>query len=87
MEITTRGLWTLLHGMGFGALYLLACSGALVELWRRYSTRSEGAVTAKRREISEDLSGGHGGVGLGDSAYRGLCHLSLVPRGCAAGNG
>jgi len=33
MEITTRGLWTLIHGMGFGALYLLACSGALVELW------------------------------------------------------
>jgi len=29
-----RGLWTLIHGMGFGALYLLACSGALVELYR-----------------------------------------------------
>jgi hypothetical protein len=37
MEITVRGLWTMIHGMGFGALYLLACSGALVELWRRYS--------------------------------------------------
>jgi len=34
MEITARGLWTLIHGMGFGALYLLACSGALVELYR-----------------------------------------------------
>ena len=34
MEITTRGLWTLLHGMGFGALYLMACSGALIELYR-----------------------------------------------------
>ena len=34
MEITPRGLWTLVHGMGFGALYLLACSGALVELYR-----------------------------------------------------
>jgi len=33
MEITARGLWTLIHGMGFGALYLLACSGALVELY------------------------------------------------------
>ena len=33
MEITLRSLWTLIHGMGFGALYLLACSGALVELW------------------------------------------------------
>jgi hypothetical protein len=34
MEITVRGLWTLIHGMGFGALYLLACSGALLELYR-----------------------------------------------------
>ncbi|HXE32199.1 MAG TPA: hypothetical protein VN515_10415 [Terriglobales bacterium] len=34
MAITARGLWTLLHGMGFGALFLLACSGALVELGR-----------------------------------------------------
>lgn len=30
MEITARALWTLIHGMGFGGLYLLACSGALV---------------------------------------------------------
>jgi len=37
MEITVRGLWTLIHGMGFGALYLLACSGALVELYRMTS--------------------------------------------------
>jgi hypothetical protein len=37
MEITTRSLWTLIHGMGFGALYLMACSGALVELFRRYA--------------------------------------------------
>jgi hypothetical protein len=34
MEITTRALWTLIHGMGFGALYLLASSGALLELYR-----------------------------------------------------
>jgi hypothetical protein len=34
MEITVRGLCTLIHGMGFGALYLLACSGALIELYR-----------------------------------------------------
>jgi len=46
MEITIRGLFTLIHGMGFGALYLLACSGALVELYRRYSPKS--AETANR---------------------------------------
>jgi hypothetical protein len=40
MEITERSLLTLIHGMGFGALYLLACSGAIVELYRRYSPGS-----------------------------------------------
>jgi hypothetical protein len=34
MEITARALWTMIHGMGFGALYLLACSGGLFELYR-----------------------------------------------------
>jgi hypothetical protein len=47
MEITQRGLWTLIHGMGFGALYLLACSGALVELWRRYSPSAEAPVSSR----------------------------------------
>jgi hypothetical protein len=43
MEITSREFWTLLHGMGFGALYLLACSGAIVEVWRRYAPAAEPA--------------------------------------------
>jgi uncharacterized membrane protein len=34
MEITTRDLVTVLHGMGFGALFMLAFSGALAELYR-----------------------------------------------------
>ena len=46
MEITARSLWTLVHGMGFGALYLLACSGALVELYRRYAPEGESAGAA-----------------------------------------
>ena len=33
MEITSWAVWSLIHGMGFGGLYLLACSGAIVELW------------------------------------------------------
>jgi len=45
MEITTRSLWTLIHGMGFGALYLMACSGALVELYRRFCPRAQTPVT------------------------------------------
>jgi len=34
MEISTRDLWTVVHGMGFGALFMLAFSGALAELYR-----------------------------------------------------
>jgi hypothetical protein len=47
MEITIRSLITLIHGMGFGALYLLACSGAIVELYRRYSHTAEGPVSVR----------------------------------------
>lgn len=34
MEITYRGLWTLIHGMGFGAFFLLGSFAALLELGR-----------------------------------------------------
>jgi uncharacterized membrane protein len=37
----------MIHGMGFGALYLLAASGALVELYRRYSPSSPVPITPK----------------------------------------
>jgi hypothetical protein len=33
MEITVRDLWTVAHGMGFGALFMLAFSGAIGELY------------------------------------------------------
>lgn len=45
MEITTRGLWTMVHGMGFGALYLMACSGAVVELWHHYGQKDMSPIT------------------------------------------
>ena len=50
MEITSHGLWTLVHGMGFGALYLLFGSGALVELYffTASSQRSEAAWNHER---------------------------------------
>jgi len=41
MEITTRSLWTLVHGMGFGALYLLACSGAIALLYLRFASAGQ----------------------------------------------
>lgn len=34
MEITFRDLVTVLHGMGFGALFMLAFSGAVAEMYR-----------------------------------------------------
>jgi len=45
MEITARAVWTLIHGLGFGALYLLACSGALVELYRFTTSSSSSEST------------------------------------------
>jgi len=53
LDITTRSLWTLIHGMGFGGLYLLACSGALVALYRRVSG---GALTAPSLQNDRFLS-------------------------------
>jgi len=50
MEITERGLWTMIHGMGFGALYLLACSGAIMGLYRSIflSASSETGLDSER---------------------------------------
>jgi hypothetical protein len=45
MEITARALWTLIHGLGFGALYLLACSGALVALYRLATSSASSELT------------------------------------------
>jgi hypothetical protein len=41
MEITTRSLWTLVHGMGFGTLYLLTCSGAIALLYLHSRTDAQ----------------------------------------------
>ena len=43
MEITARALWTMIHGMGFGALYLLAGSGAIAFLYQRFSADAPAA--------------------------------------------
>lgn len=45
MEISTRSFWELVHGMGFGGLYLLACSAAIVEIARHYSPKGENPIT------------------------------------------
>jgi len=50
MEISTRDLWTVLHGMGFGALFMLAFSGALAEIYRMAA--SDPRVQPSQRERS-----------------------------------
>jgi hypothetical protein len=57
MEITTRGLWAMVHGMGFGALYLLACSGAIVGLYRSiFSPASHEAALSTERLLKGYLA-------------------------------
>ena len=43
MDITTYEFWSMLHGMGFGGLHLLGCTGALVEIFLRYAPDVAGA--------------------------------------------
>ena len=86
MEITTRSLWTMIHGMGFGALYLMACSGALVELYRRYCSPHEACHRNRDERFLRALPDCDGRAGVAHRAHRRLHHLSLVSRGAAAGN-
>ena len=50
MEITTHDLWTVVHGMGFGALFMLAFSGAIGELYH-LSTAGANFLERFRRRI------------------------------------
>ena len=68
MEITTRSLWTLIHGMGFGALYLLAGSGAIVALVRRYGTDAP----------SQSVTGGDRFLGIYLSIMAALAWLTVL---------
>ena len=47
MQLTNREFWTLIHGMGLGALFLLAFAGGLAGF---YSLRPEWLTTAGIRE-------------------------------------
>lgn len=55
MEVTNREFWTLIHGMGFGALFLLAFAGGLAGL---YSLRPELlTVTGLRERMTRLVAG------------------------------
>lgn len=47
MEVNSRELWTIIHGMGFGAVFLLAFAGGLAGL---YSLRPEWLTSAGLKE-------------------------------------
>jgi hypothetical protein len=51
MEISFRDLVTVLHGMGFGALFMLAFSGALAELYRMSTPGIPAATTAREHKL------------------------------------
>jgi len=51
MEITTRALWTIFHGMGLGALFMLAFSGAVAELYRLSSPGVPAQLGAQERNL------------------------------------
>ena len=51
MEITTRALWTIFHGMGFGALFMLAFSGAVAELYRLSAPGVPAQLGAQERNL------------------------------------
>lgn len=44
MEISMRDLLTVLHGMGFGALFMLAFSGAIMELYGGWSAKPQATI-------------------------------------------
>ena len=51
MEVSTHDLVTVLHGMGFGALFMLAFSGALVELYRISAPGVPAQMSAREQQI------------------------------------
>jgi hypothetical protein len=68
MELTARSLWTLVHGMGFGALYLLACSGAIALLYLRSSANAQ----------AHSIPGGDGILGVYLTAMAALAWLTVL---------
>jgi hypothetical protein len=51
MQISFRELITEIHGMGFGALFLLAFSGALIELYRICTPDKSAPLSVRERKF------------------------------------
>lgn len=61
MEVTTREFWTLMHGMGFWAAYMLAFAGGLAGL---YSLRPQLVAAEGISERTQHLRWGIGLMAL-----------------------
>ena len=51
MEITTRDLITVMHGMGFGALFMLAFSAAIAGVYRISDPSAQSAMSAREHAV------------------------------------
>jgi hypothetical protein len=51
MEISARELWTVFHGMGFGALFMLAFSGAIMEFYGGWSANPTASYDTKGKAM------------------------------------
>jgi len=51
VEISTRDLVTVLHGMGFGALFMLAFSGAMAELYRMSAATAPAQPSSREQTL------------------------------------
>lgn len=51
MEISFRDLMTVFHGMGFGALFMLAFSGAIAELFRMSAPGAPAQPTEREQKL------------------------------------
>jgi len=68
VSVTYRELWTLVHGMGLGSLFLLSFAGGLAGLW---SLRPEYITTAGMRDRIRRLD-------VGVSIMAAVCWLTVI---------
>ena len=83
MEISTRDLVTVLHGMGFGALFMLAFSGAMAELFHLSAMPAQVRTQRSCPDAADSLFDRDGGSGVARRILGRLHCLPLVSR-CSA---
>lgn len=55
MEMSARELWTVVHGMLFGAIFLMAFAGGLTELWVLRAEPQAGSLLGKLTRLRVGL--------------------------------